>query len=793
MRSPLRFPASTATVALAITIGTGAVVAVFSAVYPLLLSPLPFPHSERLVAVTMRQPQQGLVAGRVSLPDFRDWRAESDLFERLAAVSDEQLVFADKASAERISGARTTADFFPVFGLQPILGAIPREEWERPGARLAILSHAVWITRFGGDPHVLGRAVTLDDEPHTVVAVMPPELDFPPRAAVWLPLDVQSPDSGADVRAGRFLAVVGRLRAGVGVDQAARRLRDVSTRLAAAYPETNRGFSAELQPLHEQLFGDLRPGLLVLSAAVALVLMILCANASGILVARGVARSGEIWLRLALGARRWQIARLLLVEGFFLALIGGGMGVLLGRFTSRVLLALYPRQLAAANTRSPDWMLLAFGLAVALGTGLVICLPAVAQAVRQGREAVSAKGETSSGLNRMALRSQSVLVVLQLAVSLALLVAAGLMLRSFYGLSSIDPGFRSDKILTARLMLPASRYSKPYEYAAFFRQVLDRLQGLPGIRSAAGITNLPLSGSNMQFGFALLDGAQAPAGVPLRAGYRAVSPGYFHTLGVPLLAGREVAPRDMDQASPVVVVNRSFARRFFPDGRVLGRRIRVMYGTVKTRQIIGVVGDLRHVSLAAAPEPEMYVPFEQNPWPFMTLVVRTAGDPTGSVPALRSVVSGLDPGLPVDHISTMRDVMSESVSRPRFLGTLLAAFALLAIVTTAFGIYGLASHWTTLRLREIGIHMALGAPPRRVRGIFLRRSLGLALLGTVIGTVLALSLGRTLAGMLYGVSPGDPFTLLFMAAGLVLTVVTATWFPARRASRVDPMIVLRHE
>jgi putative ABC transport system permease protein len=790
VRPALRLPASRLAVALAIAIGTGAVVAVFSVVYPLLLRPLPFPHSERLISVTMRQPQQGIMGGRVSYPDFRDWR-ESGLFERLAAVSQEQLVLTGGAVVERLSGARTTADFFPVFGLPPILGAIPREEWESPGARLAILSHALWITRFGGDPHVLGRAVTLDDEPYTVAAVMPPQLDFPPRVAVWLPLDVRSPDSGAEVRAGRFLEVVGRLRPGVRVEEASRRMREVSARLAAEYPETNRGFVAELLPLHEQLVGDLRPGLLVLSAAVALVLMILCANAAGILIARGMARSGEIWLRLALGAKRWQIARLLLVEGAVVALIGGGLGVLLGRFTSRVFLALYPRQLATEATRSPGWMLPLFGLAVALVVGLIICLPAVAQAVRQG--AASARGETSPGLNRVALRTQSVLVVLQLAVSLALLVAAGLMLGSFHRLTNVDPGFRSDNVLTARLMLPTSRYSQPYEYAAFFSQVLDRLAGLPGIRSAAGVTNLPLSGSNMQFGFTLLDGVQHPAGVPLRAGYRAVSPGYFRTLGVPLLAGREVEPRDTDKALPVVVVNRSFARRFFPDGRALGRRIQVMYGNISARQIIGVVGDLRHAGLVAPPEPEMYVPFEQNPWPFMTLVVRTAGDPGAAVPALRSVVSGLDPGLPVDRISTMQDVVSESVSRPRFLGSLLAAFALLAIATAAFGIYGLASHWVTLRFREIGVHMALGASPQRVRGIFFRRSLGLALSGTLIGVVLALMLGRILAGMLFGVSPGDPVTLLLTAAGLMLIVVTATWLPARRASRVDPVVVLRHE
>jgi putative ABC transport system permease protein len=797
VRHLIRNPSLSLTVVLSLALGIGVLIAVLNIVDAVLLRPLPYPHPERIVEVEMRRPQESDDAGegRISYPDYRDWLENGRSFSALAAISEELFVLSGSEGAERIPGARVTSGFFAVLGLKPVLGAVPVGAWQEPGSKIAVLSHGFWESRLGKNPAVLGKALRLDDQLYTVVGVMPSGLDLPREAAVWLPLDASDPDVGAEARDARYLQALARLREGVDFEQAARNLRALSQRLAQAYPE-NEGYVATVTPLREKLVGDLRPGLLFLSAAVGLVLLIVCLNVAGVLVAHGISRSGDMWIRLALGASRGRLARLLLTENLILALAGGGAGLLAGLAASRLLVKLHPEELGIAGTLGARGVLVAAALGITLAAGVLVTFPAALQVVRK-KLGVASSGRGVVGLGRLPVRTQAVLLVLQIGMTLALLNAAGLMLHSMAKLLSVDPGFRAEGLLTARVSLPFYRYSEPHQRAAFFRELLQRLERLPGVESAAAVTNLPFSGSNMMFGFSVVDGADRRASPgdekPSQAHYRAVSPGYFSTLGVPLKAGRFLSAGDEAGAPPVVVVNEAFARRFLPDGSPLERRIQVMFGKGDPLRIVGVVGDVRHSSLDKEPEPEMYVPYTQQPWAFMTLVVRTAGDPRRAAALLRSEVADLDPDQPVDRVATMEELVADSVARPRFYGVLLGAFALLGLATAVVGVYGLTSHWVNLRLREVGIHMALGAARGRIQGLFLRRPLALALPGLALGGALAYSLSRVLAGLLYGVSSQDPATLLSVAVVLLLSVVFAAWLPARRASRVDPAVILRNE
>lgn len=797
VRFLLRRPSLSLTIVLSLSLGIGVLVAVLNIVDAVLLRPLPYPHPDRIVQVTMRPLQEkgDVGEGRISYQDYRDWLEHGRYFSDLAAISEESFVLLGIGAAERIEGARVTWGFFGVLGLRPVLGSVPLDSWRAPGARIAVLSQGFWESRFGKDPGILGKPLRLNDQLYTVVGVMPPGLDVPQGTAIWLPLDASDPDVGAEFRSARYLQALGRLPDGVDIGAAARDLRVLSQRLAEVHPE-NEGYVAVLTPLREKLVGNLRLGLLLLSAAVGLVLLIVCINVAGVLVAHGISRSGDMWVRLALGASRGQLARLLLTENLILALLGGGVGLLAGIAASRILVKLHPQELGLTGAMGARGALVFAGLGIAFAAGLLVSLPAVLQVAR--KEFGNAPGKGVVGPGRFSVHTQAVLLVLQIGVTLALLNAAGLMLHSVAKLLSVDPGFRAEGLLTARVSLPSYRYPEPFQRAAFFRELLQRLKRLPGVESAAAATNLPLSGSDMLFRFASVDGAVRQASTtvdrkPPQAHYRAVSPEYFSTLGVPLVAGRFLEAGDEAGAPLVVLVNEAFARRFLPEGSPLGQRIRVMFGNGDPLRIVGVVGDFRHSGLDEEPEPEMYVPYTQQPWAFMTLVVRTGRDPQNTAALLRSEVAGLDSDQPVDRIETMEDLVADSVARPRFYGILLGAFALLGLATAIVGVYGLTSHWVNLRLTEVGVHMALGASRGRIQRLFLRRPLVLALPGLALGGVLAYVLSQALAGLLYGVSPHNPATLLSTACVLLLTVVLAAWLPARRASGVDPAVILRLE
>lgn len=789
-RSLGKRPELTLVVVVVIALGIGSVSAVFNVANASLLRPLPYPEPERIAVLSTDNPQRGVSFGRVSIPDYMDWRQRTRCWERLALASEESLILSGIVPPARLEAAAVNADFFGVFRVEMTLGGIAEEEWSKPSSRTAVLSDQLWRGRFGGDPGILGRTLVLGDQPYTVVGVAPAALDFPRSTQVWVPLDIHSQHSGAEARGGRYLLALGRLADNVTIDVAQKEMDGLSKQLSQEHPETNEGFETSLLPLHEELVGSLRPGLMILAAAVGLILLIVCANVAGLLLARGAARIAEMRLRFALGASPSSIAGQLLMESFFLAFAGGILGLAASGLGGRLLARSYPLEIPGAEQIGIHASTLLIALALAL---LACMLFGFVPALRTARRS-SLAGLRDAAAERIGIgtrRVQSLIMTLQLAVTLALLIGAGLMLNTLTRLLAVDPGIRSDKVLTAQIALPSTRYPQPAQKAEFFRSLLQSIRANPEANSAAAATNLPLSGSNMLFRFSIENSPEPDP--PLRANYRAVSPGYFQTLGVPLLAGREFDAGDEDGAMPVVIVNQAFVRSHLVGQAALGSRISIMFGKKEARRIVGVVSDLRHFGLGQEARPEMYVPFTQNPWPFMSIVVRTRKQPEEFIPILRSLVAARDRDQPIDRLRSMDAYLSDSLATPRFYGFLLSAFAALALVIALVGIYGLNSYWVRLRLREVGIRMAVGASVSAIRRLLLGKALRLSLIGCLLGAGLSLLLSRFLSGLLFGVAATDLWTFLSMSVLLVLCALFAAYMPIRRAAALDPLSVLRDE
>lgn len=792
-RSLVKRPALSIAVVAVVALGLGAVSSVLNVVHASLVRPLPFPQPDRIMAVSTEHVQRSVSQGRVSIPDFVDWQERSRSWEQLALISDESLVLSGVDPPERLAAARVSSRFFQLFGLGMLAGEVSPDAWEQPDSQVAVISEGLWKRRFGADPGILGRRLTLSDLPYTVIAVAPAELNHPRGSQVWFPLDVRDQRAGAGARGARYLLALGRLAQGVTPEAAREEMSGISEQLAQEHAKTNQGFKTNLTPLHERLIGELRTGLLVLAAAVALVLLIVCTNVAGMLLARGAARLDEVRLRFALGATRRSVAAQFLSESLLLALVGGAIGLVLGSAGSQLLVRLYPTEIPGAESAGLTVATAGLALALSILAGLLFGLIPALQTARHGAAAGS-RGATGARIGMATRRTQAAILVLQLAVTLALLVGAGLTINSLAHLLSVDSGLdQSENVLTARVSLPSSRYPEASQRIHFFRQLLTRLDQTPGIASAAATTNLPMSGSNMLFRFSIEDRGQVEPDRRLRANYRAVSPDYFRTLGVPILAGREFDWTDREDAIPVAVVNQSFARRFLEGGSALDRRIKIVFGAKEVRRIVGVVGDLRHFGLEQEARPEMYVPFAQNPWSFMNLAIRADGEAGVLTPKLRTQLAAMDRDQPLEKVRSLQAYLSDSLARPRFYGFLLTAFALLALTIAVVGIYGLNAYWVRLRLGEVGVRMAVGASAPAIRRLFVGKVLRLALVGVVLGAGLSLLLSRFLSGLLFGVSATDPRTFLAMTSLLMASALLAAYLPARRAANMDPATVLRDE
>jgi putative ABC transport system permease protein len=809
-RQLLKHPGFTLIAVLTLALGIGTNTAIFSVVNALLLKPLPFPEPQQLVAFGMTNTRQAgqTDLGSLSYPDFFDFREQNRTLHSLAVYRDRSFAITSDEGATSLRGVKSSAEFFDVLGVRPILGRSFTRDDEIAGGGAGgfkvVLSYDFWQKHFGGEKNVLGRDIELDRRQYTVIGVLPAKFQFPIQADpiefyVTIAEDAVNPDGSkpqTEQRGNHSLDSIGRLKPGVTIAQAQADLSTIAANLEKRYPDTNSYFGVRFKPLREELIGDVRTALYVLFAAVVCVLLIANANVANLLLARASVRGKEMALRAALGASRARIIRQLLTESLLLAGLGGLFGLLIAEWGTEALIKTVPQNIPRISTIQLDGVVLAFTLLVSLGTGIVFGLVPAWQASHVDLNASLKSGRrTGSGEHKGRLRNG--LVMTEVALALVLLICAGLLIQSFARLGRVQPGLRTERLLTAQVQLPDVAYPKNENIVGFFEQFLPRVRALPGVESASVIVPLPLSGSNMVTSF---DEAEHPLPDGQRPGapVRIIGTEYFQTMGIPLRQGRVFDSNDRFESAPVVIVNERFARKFFPSQNALGKRIKPGFAAddsgEKMREIVGVVGNVKHLALKNEDSPEMYLPQTQIPFSIMSLVVRTSiSDPAALTTAIRKELTAMDSSIPLTSIRVFDDYISRSLARPRFNALLLSIFAGTALVLTAIGIYGVMAYSVTQRTNEIGIRIALGAAQSSIFRLVVGQAMTLVAISVFIGLAGAFAATRLLNSLLYGVGASDPLT--FVAIVLLVSIVAflAAWLPARRAARVDPVIALRTE
>ena len=795
LRTLLRQPAFTVVAVITLALGIGANTAIFSLVNTVLLRALPFKDPEQLVSV-------GKVAGQGGLPgvagfQYLAWKEKSNSFDGIAAYTDNNFNLIGQDEPERIPCAQVTASLFTTLGVQPLVGRtfLPEED-RRGNNQVAVVSEGFWQRRFGRDASLVGQTIQLDDKNYTVVGVMPSNFRFPGDFEIWLPLAL---DPVRETQGDFFslVEVMGRLKPDVMAQQAQTELNLISQHATTQLKDPVTAASLEIHPLHQQLVVGVRLTLLVLWGAVALVMLLACANVANLMLARTVSRQREMAIRAAVGARRWQLIRQLLGESIILGVLGGGLGLLLAVWGVSAIASLVPEGFASSvhNLKGIrlDWRVFGFTLAISLLMALVF---GIFPALSGSRPNLLKVLRESSSRNLMSFGLRSMrgwLVVTELALALILLLGAGLLVRSFRQLTAVDLGFNRENVLMARLSLPRSVYRTEPQTAAFYQQLLERVKALPGVESIGTINHTPLSG----FGVIVFTGIEGQPPVDQEKdqpiGVGAVSPDYFRTLQIPLISGRTYDERDHAEAPKVAIVNQAFAHRYFPNGDVLGKRIGFGCEPGLCTTIVGVVGNVKQESITADVAPEIYVPFSQMPMNGMTLFVRTTGNTADLARALRSEVFAIDKNQPVFNVKTLDQRVMETIAASRSLMLLFSGFALLALVLASVGIYGIVSYAVSQRTREIGIRMALGARAGDVLRLILRNGMTLVVAGVAIGIAGALALTRFLTTMLFGVTPTDTSTFIVVSLALVGVALIACLVPALRATKVSPLEALRYE
>ena len=791
-------PGFTIAAVLAISLGIGANTAIFSVVNAVLLRSLPYKDPDRLAVIFSNK--QGAVrgSGSASYLDAVDWRKQSQSFEEMAMFHNAGYTLTGGGEPERINGARASAEFFPLLGVEAVEGRTFRPEEDKPGAeRVAVISHELWERRFGRDAGLIGQKLTLDGQSYTVVGILPPHFRFPVEvgdAEIWSP--AVHDGEVIEQRGAHYLKVVGRLKPGVTVGEAQAEMDAIAARLEQQYPDENTGRVVSLAPLYEHLVGSIRRSLLILLGAVGLVLLIACFNVANLMLARAASRAKEIAIRTALGASRKRVVRQLLTESLLLAIIGGGAGLLLALWGIELLIALGPTDIPRLNDISIDGPVLWFTFAASVMTGIIFGLaPALKASKPDLNESLKEGGRgTSENFNRHSLRNT--LVVAQMAFTLMLLVGAGLLVKSFLKLQQVDPGFASpENVMTMRISLP-SRYEENEQSAAFIKQVTERVGNVPGVESVGAISVIPLAGTNIRTTFNIKK-RPFPANQEPPIELRAVTPNYFRAMGVPVLKGRPFNEQDVKGKPGAIIISDTMARQYWPAEDPLGQVVSIGVSVSENEptewEIVGIVGNVKHFSLDTEPVPEMYVPHAQQPWTSMTLVARSQSDPRALIDPIRSQVLAVDHDQPVSNIRTMGEVVASSIAQQRFYMLLLSLFAVMALVLAAVGIFGVMSYSVTERTREIGIRMALGAQTRDVLRFIVGQGVMLAMIGVVIGLAGALLLTQFMAKMLYEVKAFDPVTFIVISLLLVGVALLACYIPARRATKVDPMVALRYE
>ncbi|HLL14391.1 MAG TPA: ABC transporter permease [Pyrinomonadaceae bacterium] len=794
LRMLLKNPGFTFVAALTLALGVGANTAIFSVVNAVVLRPLPFPEAERLVWFDGVNPAKGIKESALSKPDYLDWQSQSNAFQSMTAfVQGSAILSDDNSEPERVPRGVVTASFFQTVGVNPAQGRALLPEDELPGSEpVAVLSHGLWQRRFGANPNVVGSKFTVSGRTFTVVGVMPAGFDYPGRAQLWSPLKTGGDDQRRD---NRYLHVLARLKPTVTLGEAQTQIDALSARFGQQYPETNGGQSAKLTGLQDWTTRGVRTSLLLLFGAVGFVLLIACANVANLLLARGAARRKEIALRTALGAGRPRIIRQLLTESLLLAFLGGVAGLILSLFLTDLLIAISPANVPRLNEIKLDARVLAFTVGVVSLVGLLFGLAPAWQASKTDLNEVLKDGGRSSTEGRGRNRLRALLVVTEMALSLLLLVGAGLLIKSFVLLRDVHPGFDAKNVLTMRISLPGARYPEPQQSERFYRELTERVKALPGVEAAGATVSLPLGGSNFSVGRSFIrEGRPLVTEESQNADYFVATPDYFKTMRIPLKAGRAFTEQDRVDTPPVVVVNESLARRFFPGEDPVGKRLTVWRDEKFAREIIGVVGDVKSDRLDAETDAQIYVPYPQDAgWGGLSLAVRTTVEPETLTADVRGAVLSIDKNQPVFDIKTMDDVLAASVANNRLVVLLFGLFALFALLLATVGIYGVMSYTVAQRTHEIGIRMALGAQPADVLRLILKQGLVLTCAGVGLGLVGSLALSRLLESLLYGVSATDPITFGGLSLLLALVALVACYLPTRRAMKVDPMVALRNE
>lgn len=807
VRMLLKTPGLALVAVLTLGLGIGANTAIFTVVNAVLYRPLPYPNEERLVVVQQTRIDQPGEPQGASYLNFLDWRERTTTFERLAIVSQDEATLKGEGEPVRIKGAIVSADLFQTLGVAPALGRAFDRDDERPGAAAGfsavMLSDGAWRNRFGGDPKIVGRKLTLEDRAFTVIGVAPAGLLPLEKEPIeyWTTTAVNG-DAGAPGTANAsrgytaYLGVIGRMKPGVRIEQARAELETLTRAMREEHPESNARLGVRAVPLRDFMIADAGSMLLLLQGIVGVVLLIACVNVANLLLARATTQRREIAIRMALGASARRIVRRQIGDGVLLAIAGGIAGLLLSMWLIDALISVAPADIPRITGLAPDWRVFGFTLIASVVTGVVCSLaPAFASLRINLQEAVN-DGGRNTNLSPKGARARNALLVVQLSASVILLIGAGLLINSFIQLQRVNPGFSTGNILTLQMTLSSDRYldrkMRPERINAFLDEASSRIKGMPGVRSVSYAQCVPLTSieNNTQFD---IDGRPTPKGRQAAAQLRFIGLDYLQTLSIPLLQGRDFTRLDGPQSPAVVIINDAFAQQYFQAENPIGKKLKLGWGGDEPKEIVGVIGNVRHRSLSDGARPEMYVPQAQFANAGITMLARTEGSPESLIGPIKKLISELDPELPVTEIKTLDEFRLDSLAGPRFNTLLLGSFAGLALILTLIGLYGVVSYSVAQRKSEIGVRLALGAQGKDILLLVVGEGMRIALLGVMIGAIIAKFVTRLLKGLLFGVAADDPLTFLMVAFVLLIVTLIACWAPARRASRVDPMIALRQD
>jgi putative ABC transport system permease protein len=795
-RRLIKSPGFTLVALLTLALGIGANTAIFTVVNAVLLQPLPYRDPGQIIGIFhLSEGRRATMSG----PNFIDVQKGATTLQGAAAYSRSRMILTGRGEPVRLDAANVSGPLFDVLGVPAMLGRTFRSDENQPGkTHVAMLSHELWQQRFGGDEGVVGQHMTLDGVSYEIVGVMPANFSFPAGRSVWTPLEYTD-DFKVKQRGAWYLAAIGRVRSGVTPEQARVEIETIGKQLARQYPDINDGVDITGVPLQEAMVGDLRTAFWVLLGAVGFVLLIACVNVANLLLARAAARESEIAVRTALGANRARLVRQLLTESLMLGLGGGALGLLLAVWGVEALVALEPQGIPRLDEVRVDPIVIGFTVGLSALTGLLFGLVPAFQSTRGELSSTLKEAGRGALTSRGGSRMRTTLVIAEVALAVTLLAGAGLLIRSFSRLASVDPGFEMNPALTFELSLPDARYEQLESQVAFFDQLLPRLEALPGVRTAAGVMSLPLSGSSFVLTFEVAGRPPIPPAQRPAMQVRVATPGYFQTIGIPLERGRLFTKDDRANTPQVALITEAAAKRYFPNEDPIGKKITLGWGRGGGPQraggeVVGVIGDIKDAGLDEPDPPQIYLPYAQWPVPGMSVVLATAVPPGTLADAARHAVYSLDANLPVGNVRTLEQLVARSISQPRFYMTLLTVFAAVALTLAAIGIFGVLSYAVAQRTREIGIRMALGAHETTVLGLVVREAMMMAVAGVVIGVVAALGLTRWLVStLLFETSPHDPGTFAVVAIVLTAVCLFAAYIPARRATRVDPIVALRAE